>query len=55
VWKDQLYLENFRRNVPSFQLNLRRSDCRMVEDLKLGQLVKIFIMNLDDMMDEDPQ
>lgn len=55
VCGNQFYLEGFRRNVPSFQPNLRRSDCCRVEDLQLGQLVKILILNLDDMMDEDPQ
>lgn len=55
VCGNQLYIEGFRRNVPSFQPDLRRSSCRKVEDLKLGQIVRILVLNLDDMMDEDPQ
>jgi hypothetical protein len=35
---------------------LRRSNGRKVEVLKLGKLVKVlFVLNLDDMMHEDPQ
>lgn len=55
VCGNQLYLQGFRRNVSSFQPDLRRPSCHKVEDLKLGLLVRILVLNLDDLMDEDPQ